>query len=77
MVYCTLELETGKALRIDSHLSKFCKCIKFIKKPQITNHVNMQNNYFDQMPPMYLQGGFIPSFERILVIYMSNIWDLV
>ena len=36
---------------------------KFVKKPQMMNYVNMQNNYFYQMPPMYMQGGFTPSFD--------------
>jgi hypothetical protein len=34
-----------------------------MKKPQMPNHANMQNNYFYQMPPMYMQGGFTPSFD--------------
>ncbi len=29
---------------------------KFGKKPQMYNYVNMQNNYFLQMPHMYMQG---------------------
>jgi hypothetical protein len=36
---------------------------KFVKKPQMMNYVNMQNNYFYQMSPMPMQGGFTPSFD--------------
>jgi hypothetical protein len=33
------------------------------KKPQMMNYVNMQNNYFYQMPPMNNQGAFAPGFD--------------
>jgi hypothetical protein len=36
---------------------------KIGKKPQMMNYVNMQNNYFYQMPPMSMQGGFAPGFD--------------